>query len=99
MSYVSIDKLEALLTKRRVDICVVCERWLGGPLEDGAGVVRDHHTFFPAVRASRPARLSARQRSKRYSATEFTPSSVFAITDMIAERGFNVYVYISARAR
>jgi len=29
-SYVSIDKLEALLTKRSVDICVVCERWLGG---------------------------------------------------------------------
>ena len=29
----------------------------------------------------------------------FTPSSVFAITDMIAERGFNFYFYISARAR
>jgi hypothetical protein len=29
-SYVSSDKLEALLTKKSVDICVVSERWLGG---------------------------------------------------------------------
>ena len=28
--HVSIDKLEALLTKKSVDIYVVCERWLGG---------------------------------------------------------------------
>ena len=28
--YVGIDKLEALLTKKSVDIYVVCERWLGG---------------------------------------------------------------------
>ena len=45
--YVSIDKLEALMTKKSVDIYVICERWLGGDrLEEGAGVVRDH-TFFP----------------------------------------------------
>jgi hypothetical protein len=45
--YVSIDKLEALLTKKSVDVYVICERWLGGDrLEEGAGVVRDH-TFFP----------------------------------------------------
>ena len=28
--YVSVDKLEALLTKKSVDIYVICERWLGG---------------------------------------------------------------------
>ena len=27
--YVSIDKLEALLTKKSVDMYIICERWLG----------------------------------------------------------------------
>ena len=47
--YVSIDKLEALMTKKSVDIYVICERWLGADrLEEGADVVRDH-TFFPPL--------------------------------------------------
>ena len=47
--YVSIDKLEALMTKKSVDIYVICERWLGADrLEEGADVVR-HHTFFPPL--------------------------------------------------
>jgi len=47
--YVSLDKLEALMTKKSVDIYVICERWLGGDrLEERAGVLRDH-TFFPPL--------------------------------------------------